>query len=413
MRNEDDFTRRQWLGTCASAAGIAVLAGCSDGGSSGWSRGAPDIAPEGWPMHGGGPMNTRHRPEATGPADSAETVWEFHADQYRIRAEPAVVDGTAYISGSDKVRALDAGELLWETSIDNRMWGMSTPLVVDDTVYVGGSKLVALDRSDGTVQWTEQIYMGDEPRISYYDGAIYCPIKPDRQEWSDVLKFDPDAREGERLADFETGTITRTPAIANDTLYLTSTTGVHAIDVESASHEWHFEGADVSVTRIPPAVADGTVYAIAVPDEDGQNSQNSCLLAIDATSGEERWRFSNDDISKVQSSTFEFTQRNLAVADGTVYLPTDTIQAIDAETGERRWEAPSGGIGSPAVADGVVYGSSRHFVVAMDPADGSLLWESEELPSNGGTVRLTGNGTVPSGGYVYQPGEDWDFYALG
>lgn len=87
-----------------------------------------------------------------------------------IESEPALVDGTLYIGGSDyaRISALDpaTGRARWSTVVAGLTWG--TPLVTPTTVYAGTSAqadailphtaaVVALTRSDGTVRWRHPI----------------------------------------------------------------------------------------------------------------------------------------------------------------------------------------------------------------------------------------------------------------
>ena len=88
------------------------------------------------------------------------------------------------------------------------------------------------------------------------------------------------------------------------------------------------------------AIADGVVY---VGSKDGR------LYALDAETGQEKWRFKTD--GQVYSSP--------AVAGGMVYIGSldGRLYALDAETGQEKWSFKTGSPvpSSPAVAGGVVY----------------------------------------------------------
>ena len=92
-----------------------------------------------------------------------------------------------------------------------------------------------------------------------------------------------------------------------------------------------------------PAVAGGVVYV---------GSLDNWLYALDARTGQEKWRFKTDD--DVFSSP--------AVAGGMVYVGSwdNWLYALDAETGQEKWRFKTGGpvASSPAIAGGVVYFSS-------------------------------------------------------
>ncbi|MCT9095639.1 PQQ-binding-like beta-propeller repeat protein [Haloarchaeobius sp. HME9146] len=123
-----------------------------------------------------------------------------------------------------------------------------------------------------------------------------------------------------------------------------------------------------------PVVANGVVYAVR-----GGGS----LLAIEVETGETIWE--NDRYSLCFSSP--------AVADGTVYLTTvDQTVALDAATGEPKWSADIGGLGSPTVVEDTLYVTGEpggwdgendyadnwgpKTVAALSIADGSEQWRA-------------------------------------
>lgn len=113
-----------------------------------------------------------------------------------------------------------------------------------------------------------------------------------------------------------------------------------------------------------PAVVAGTVY---------QPAWNA-LVAIDAATGEERWRFAPTDHFAASSPT---------VHDGVVYVGDgDTLYALDATTGEERWRV-DGAIGrappmlpsEEIVSDPpLVVGNEDGVVRGLDPRSGEERW---------------------------------------
>jgi outer membrane protein assembly factor BamB len=102
-------------------------------------------------------------------ADSS-VAWRFPFWFSWIESTPAIVDGVAYVGGSDfaRVTALDpvSGRVQWSTVVGGLTWG--TPLVTTDTVYAGTSAqrdaliahqggIVALDRARGTIKWRHRL----------------------------------------------------------------------------------------------------------------------------------------------------------------------------------------------------------------------------------------------------------------
>ncbi len=140
-----------------------------------------------------------------------------------------------------------------------------------------------------------------------------------------------------------------------------------------------------------PAVVDGIVYL---------GSKSGFLQALDATTGEERWRFDLGDY---------IVRASPAVIDGTVYITGGfSLFAVDAKTGEERWSVPIrfAGQSSPAVVDGMVYVSSHEgLVYAVDAATGIQRWQYQ-------TDGLVFSSPAVADGTLYFGGVNGDLYAL-
>lgn len=105
-----------------------------------------------------------------------------------------------------------------------------------------------------------------------------------------------------------------------------------------------------------PALVDDTIYV---------GTDDRLLLALDAASGTERWRFVTD--GAVGGSA--------AVVDGVVYVGDEAgfLYAVDAATGEQRWRVDFGTslyTAAPAVVDGVIYLTSGAGGTAPAVVDG-------------------------------------------
>ncbi len=139
-----------------------------------------------------------------------------------------------------------------------------------------------------------------------------------------------------------------------------------------------------------PVVVDGGLF-VTTPVRDGRQG----VLRLDPATGRRVWA---EWIQLRSAQTHPVpAHRGVAVRDGVVYLATADARlvALDAGTGERRWEvrtAPGGaGYGhkqAPLVHGGRVYlGISggpfgiRGWVKAFDADDGSLLWTWHSIPS--------------------------------
>jgi eukaryotic-like serine/threonine-protein kinase len=217
------------------------------------------------------------------------------------------------------------------------------------------------------------------------DGVVYTGS-------SDGFLYALDQANGEELWRYETdSSVEITPTVSGGTVYLASANGtLAAIDAASGEEQWRF--ANPVAGDSTPAVVDDVLF---IGSEDGS------LYAIEAAAGEERWRFSASG----------GVTRSVAVADGIVYAGTEAgqLHAVDAATGEERWsfvpeETVDGErIGTPTVANRMVYANYAGTMYALDAASGEESW------------RNTFEGARPlaaAGGMLFSGGLDGQVYAL-
>lgn len=130
-----------------------------------------------------------------------------------------------------------------------------------------------------------------------------------------------------------------------------------AMDAETGEELWRFRAG---VIESSPLLLDGVLYF---------GSWDKKMYALDIETQEVEWTFETGD--KIKSAP--------AYARGTIYFGSydDKVYAVDARTGELRWEA--GGVGNfyanPAVAYGRVFiGNTDGRVYAFGARSGRLLW---------------------------------------
>ncbi|WP_435100261.1 PQQ-binding-like beta-propeller repeat protein [Halorubrum sp. N11] len=118
-----------------------------------------------------------------------------------------------------------------------------------------------------------------------------------------------------------------------------------------------------------PAVEDETVV-VGVQQTNTDSDHNGIVLAVDRTTGAEKWRFT--ELPRVRSP--------VAVTADTVFATSSdgpALTAIDAATGDHRWttQTLNGTHVAPVVADEAVYlGTTDEELYKLDRADGSPNW---------------------------------------
>jgi eukaryotic-like serine/threonine-protein kinase len=198
------------------------------------------------------------------------------------------------------------------------------------------------------------------------------------------------------------GSVWSTPAVVDGTLYIASVDDgrLHAISVTTGQTLWTAppDALTSDWTFTSPTVANGIVYL-------GINRPAAEVWAFDARSGATMWRTGASFSNIVGSPT---------VADGVVYVTTtaDQVLALDAATGTRIWDVqPGGGRGSgfysaPTVALGLIFVTSlNHNVYALKSDNGEVVWTF----TTGG---INASSPAVSGGLVYLSSRDGNVYAL-
>lgn len=264
-------------------------------------------------------------------------LWSVHLDAAfedsmgdGPRATPTVADGVVYALGARGVlAAIDAasGEVRWRSDLKRLVgarppqWGVSTsPLLLGDRLLLDaggrdGASVVALDRRDGSVQWTSQ------SDIAGYSAPIEV------------------VAEGVRQVVFFTGT------------------RIVSVDPEDGSAYWSLPwrtSYDVNAAT-PVVVAPNRLFVSSGYDVGG------ALLRLGAAGGRatvsELWR-NREMKNQFSSSIYD---------RGILYgFDNKTLKAVDARDGSELWAQRGLGHGSLILADGrlVVLGERCDLVIA-------------------------------------------------
>jgi outer membrane protein assembly factor BamB len=253
----------------------------------------------------------------------------------------------------------------WKFATGDRV--VSSPVFSDGVIYFGSDdhNVYAVDAATGRQIWkvstlgpvaSSPAVAGGIVYFTSYDGKFYAvDAKNGKLKW----KF---ATGGERRYEAKglhgmqpkTQTIAdpwdvylSSPVVAGGMVYAGSGDGhVYALDAASGELRWKFQAGDV--VHASPAFDSGTLYF---------GSWDSFFYAVDAASGKEKWRVKGGE-DPVMHNQIGF-QSSPAVANGIVYTGCrdSNVYAIDAATGKEKWRfnnQMSWVNSSPAVVKGKV-----------------------------------------------------------
>ena len=387
------------LAVVARAGALAVaLAGVSGAG------GEPDLSPaDAWPMARGSRAGTG-RSAAVLDFPLAE-AWHRSFEKTAFGAAPVIAGQTIYIGdldGTFHALSLDDGHTLWSYKADAAGFPSSAAASVDPSaplVVVGDDAGVvrAFDAERGTVAWTYETQgeisggptiVGDPGAgrvlVGSQDASLSCLRLADgglvwKHSIADQIRCAPtvagmggaqrvflagcdgklhviDVATGEERAavpiDGPTGT---TPAAAGDRVFFgTEGGGFYAIDVPTASVAWRTQGATPGQSYRSSAAVAGELVIVG--------SRGKAVEAFAREDGDRVWR-------RPVRGRIDGSPAVVATNDGglaaIVADAAGTILALDAATGEPRWQFDAGGGFSAGAAV-----ASGHVVIASD--DGTV-----------------------------------------
>jgi outer membrane protein assembly factor BamB len=269
---------------------------------------------------------------------------------------------------------------------------VSSPLLVGTTVYVGSRDrfLYALDATTGALRWKFETGGAVSSSPAYRDGVVYVgsvdgmmyAINASTGKPAWLFKTTGESRftargihgasPAKELMPDPFDVFLSSPTIVGDALFFGSGDhNVYALDATTGELRWKFITGNV--VHASPAVAGGVVYV---------GSWDRNMYALDAASGKERWRFQTGNDTTIYNQIG--IASSAAVSAGVVYFGCRDghFYAVDASTGRLRWSVDNHSgwvIASPAVKDGTVYfpTSDGQRFKALDAATGAVRFDVE------------------------------------
>jgi polyvinyl alcohol dehydrogenase (cytochrome) len=315
-----------------------------------------------------------------------------------IGGTPAIVRGRVYTAtAATDVVCLDeaTGGLMWRTRIGNPALGetvWTAPLVWQGRVYVGvdgvidepiTGRLVALDAATGKVEW---VYV-----IPQYTGGGGAGVL------------------GSPSLDPATGTLfvaTGNPSPGTDPPPGPDpgSDSILALDAVTGRLKWAFGPTHPHDTKDRDFLSTPNVFTVSGRTTVGAGEKDGVYYAVDAQTGRRVWSTSlttprrgaviTGSAAVAQGKIFVGTQDYPPEATG--FSPTlpGRLVALDSQTGRIVWvlEGPKQILGTPAVADGVVFAADYGGTVwGVDADTGRPLWKA----SAGGFAFKSGLSLAP------------------
>jgi outer membrane protein assembly factor BamB len=385
-----------------AAAGFAALsAGCASSFSETDERvdarppGDPPLDPGGaWPAYRFDAGNTGANPDGEGLREG-EAHWRLNAG-----GAATVADGRLYnVYDRDRATATltvrDPATAATQSRTSLVEYGVNGPPVVGaDRVFVTTfDEVIAVDPAGGEL-WRGPKMDGIRARPTVHDGRVLVNSGGFEDSPAHLRAFDADGTQ--RWRHDHAGDASGTPAVAGGHAFVVTDAGLHAVDL--ASGEELFSRSDVASRDGTPVARDGAVYVVDSPDERPR------LVALDAADGTTRW-----------TASVEPGLRNappVATADAVYARGADGLLALDPADGSvvastDRVARPVGLVGD------VLYAAADGTLFAFDAADLTRRWSltTEEVTIQDTVGRIVHHVT-PVDGAVYVDARD-AFYGVG
>ena len=345
--------------------------------------------PTDWPQLHGGPGRTGYTPE--GPRPPLVPAWRAGTGGAIHLAGPALAEGLVVQPVKNEDTPAGNALVALEATSGAQRWRHPTNAALKNTpAYSQGrffaatvtGQLLALDASQGAVQWSYQL--GDPSQRWLYssplaaDGRLYAGVSEHLvaldQATGQVLWKRTDLGIGDWLSSY--------PSPAAWGLYLvvafyTQATNLAVLEAATGRTVWTQQGGKSHHIYSTPVVGPkGTLYAVS----------GGTVRAFALETGVVQWE-SPVPLQRIQA-TPALAQNRLFVATG-----SGALHALDAATGAELWQWDAGAgpplftpylrqgrptLTSPVVAGDALYiGTSNGTLHALDPSTGTALWQHD------------------------------------
>ena len=278
----------------------------------------------------------------------------------------AISDGVLYVTtGFGRLLAINAsdGAVQWEQRLGAT--GNGAPVVYGNLIYfVAGDDVAwAVNKSNGRIEWkltstpsVNNLQVPSAPALSdrfvvfaFGSGEVQTAFR------RGGVRFWDAGIQGQRIgrALSTVGDITGDPVIVGSTVYVANHSGrIVALDLESGERKW--TTAEGAIGPVWPV--GGDLFFV--------NEQNQ-LVRLNASDGSHVWVKGLPDFVKVRPrrQVARYAHYGPVLAGGRLYLASsdDTLRAFDPASGEMVYSAdiPGGAAASPIVVDGTLFFVSK------------------------------------------------------
>lgn len=285
------------------------------------------------------------------PGGQPELVWEHAARPLWAQTIPEQ-DGVLLMELQKMhYRRASTGEVLWKEVTLN----FPDELAADakGLVLANGAGLVELDPKTGNQRWRQRpggtvtgVTLSPDTAYVSTHGPLFALDRQNRQQrWRTPCAWEPELHTYP-----EVGLL-----LVDDP----ETETIRALEAATGVLRWEYKAKGQPVVAGP-----------LLPDAIAISGHAAGLAAVDVQTGEPRWTL-------VMERTFE--KPGVRLGD-TLFCTDGTVHALDAATGEVRWqrtlEDDEDGVFQLHVHQGALFAETwRGRLLSLNPEDGTLLWE--------------------------------------